>query len=54
MIIHCDACGKAVSNRLENCPFCTFMISARHDNEFGYKPTFEELIPSFKRKTIAS
>lgn len=23
MIIHCYECGKAISNRLHNCPYCT-------------------------------
>ncbi|MDP2690860.1 MAG: hypothetical protein Q8O95_00440 [bacterium] len=55
MIIHCDACGKSVSNRLEKCPFCTFSIHMNTGQSISQKNLIiEELIPAFQRKSILS
>jgi len=52
MIIHCDSCGKAVSNRLEKCPFCQFAARPKKDQQSFYRTRFDELVPTFHRKVI--
>jgi hypothetical protein len=52
MIIHCDSCGKAVSNRLEKCPFCLFCVRPKRERYDLHSTSFEDMIPSFRRKII--
>lgn len=57
MVIHCDTCGKSVSDRFQKCPFCTVSLQSRREqrslNHYSSESRFEGLMPVFRRKTIA-
>jgi hypothetical protein len=53
MIVHCDSCGKSVSNKIEECPFCTGFVTMTKQKKYQ-EDYYEDMVPIFQNRIIES
>lgn len=48
MIIHCRECGKTVSNKLDNCPYCNVVFMIKSQEQPSGFSFMQKMLLSFR------